>query len=88
MITSLKPIANEIVKREKLNITPGEIEKASEKDLFDFIQFYGHETMDKYLRPKKFFNDTSLLLLKLIAEDKIDIIEIAAKELGEREKRN
>lgn len=77
----LRRLATEIAKREKISfMTPKYIEGLSSEQLFDFVQFYGHEKTNDLLRPKIFFNTTTTLLLKLISEGKIDIKEIARNE--------
>lgn len=77
----LKRLAKEIAKREKFSfMTPKYIEGLTSEQLFDFVQFYGHEKTKDLLKPKTFFTTTSTLLLKLISEGKIDIKEIAHNE--------
>jgi hypothetical protein len=77
----LKRLATEIAKREKISfMTPKYIGGLTSRELFDFVQFYGHEKTIELLKPKTFFDSTSTLLLKLISEGKIDIKEIVKKE--------
>ena len=85
MENDLKELAFEIAQRENIGfMTKGHIKKLSSEELFDFIQFYGHHKTKGLLKPKKFFSNTSTLLLNLIYEGKIDITIIARAELEER----
>ena len=88
MLNNLLQIAKDINEREGLNF-PGKIlESSSQIELLDFVQHFGHPSTANLLKQKQFFNTTSLLLLKLIAEGEIDIVKIAQREYAEREKRN
>lgn len=88
MLDNLLQIAKEITVREGLNITDKTLNNSMQNELLDFVQFFGHPSTNNLLKQKQFFNQTSLLILKLIAEGEIDIVKIAQREYAEREKRN